>query len=156
MVLARLIRRQRVAALGTLRKGAPMVTMIAYAAAADFTAFYLHISRLAMHTQNILKHDRVSLLIFETDGDMSDPQRLARVSISGVAEALPPGSTELQTAREIYLQKYPAAQINFQLGDFSIYRVAPAAGRFVAGFGKIFNITPGDLGDAAAAGEGEE
>ena len=56
LVLGRLIRHQRVAALGTLRKGEPVVTLIAYAVAADFSDFYIHISRLAKHTQNIRHH----------------------------------------------------------------------------------------------------
>jgi hypothetical protein len=59
-LLAALIRGRRIAALGTLRQGAPFVSMVPYAPAADFSAFYLHMSRLAYHTQDILKDAQVS------------------------------------------------------------------------------------------------
>src|SRR5690242_11198017 len=64
LVIATLIRSQRVAALGTLRDpstglgqaGAPFVSMVAYAAEPDFGGLLLHLSRLAPHTKHLLAH----------------------------------------------------------------------------------------------------
>jgi hypothetical protein len=39
--LARLIRTQRIAALGTIRDTAPLVSMVLYVAAADLSSFYI-------------------------------------------------------------------------------------------------------------------
>jgi hypothetical protein len=36
------------------------------------------------------------------------------------------------------------------LGDFGLYRVAPVEGRYVAGFGKTFNLSVEDFKRAAA------
>ncbi len=57
-----LIRDQRTAALGTVRNGAPEVSMVLFAASQDCPAFYLHTGKLAHHTQNILHDARVSLM----------------------------------------------------------------------------------------------
>lgn len=147
--LARLLRTQRVAAFGTLRDGGPLVSMILYAAANDFAAFFIHASRLAQHTQDLLKDPRVSLMIAETDSGSQDPQTLARVSIRGEAVAIPPTVADYEETKAIYLKKFPEAAFNFTLGDFSIYKIEPRTARFVAGFGKIFNLTVEDFKQAA-------
>ena len=81
--LARLIRETRVTALGTLHEGEPNLAMVAYSFADDFSAFYIHVSRLGKHTANMENDPRVSLLITETDDGRPDPQTLARVSLRG-------------------------------------------------------------------------
>jgi putative heme iron utilization protein len=150
--LKRLIRNQRTAAFGTLRDGAPLVSMILYAVSHDFAQFYIHASRLALHTQDILKDPRVSLMIAETDTEEKDSQTLARVSIRGEAVAVPPTDAEYEEAKSVYLMKFPEAAFNFTLGDFSIYKIVPRTARYVAGFGKIFNLTVEDFKQAAEIG----
>ena len=51
--LARLIRQTRVAALGTLYEGGPNLAMVAYSFAEDFSAFYIHVSKLGKHTADM-------------------------------------------------------------------------------------------------------
>lgn len=147
--LAHLIRTQRIAAFGTLRDGGPLVSMILYAVSSDFSSFYIHASRLAQHTQDMLKDPRVSLMIAETDIGAQVPQTLTRVSIRGEAVAVPPTAADYEEAKSIYLQKFPEAAFNFTLGDFSIYKIEPRTARYVAGFGKIFNLTVEDFKQAA-------
>ena len=65
--LAEMIRSNRVAGLGTLRDGAPLVSMVAYLPEDDFSAFYIHVSQLAQHTQGMLADARIGLLISEAD-----------------------------------------------------------------------------------------
>ena len=92
--LAEMIRSSRVAGLGTLRDGAPLVSMVAYLPEDDFSAFYIHVSRLAQHTKAILADPRVGLLISESDDGRADPQTLARISILGEAEQASPSEGE--------------------------------------------------------------
>lgn len=138
--LIRLLRTQRVAALGTLRDGSPLVSQVLFAAVPDFSSFTLHISRLAQHTQDILNDPHVALMIAETDDGRGDPLQLARVSIRGEARLVPLGTSEYAEARAAYLAKFPQATANFQLGDFALYGIAPRTARYVAGFGKAFNL----------------
>jgi len=143
--LASLIRKERIAHLGTLRGGAPLVSMTLYLPAPDFSAFFLHVSRLAWHTQDMLQDARVSLSIGETDDGRADPFTLMRVAIRGEAAQISQGP------KEQWLKKFPAQAVNFTLADFSFWRIVPRDARFVAGFGRIHNLSAGDLIDSGAA-----
>ena len=74
--------------------GGPLVSQVLFAAAPDFSAFIVHISRLAQHTQDILSNPRVSLMIADTDDGIGDPLQLARVSIHGDVAIIAPGTDE--------------------------------------------------------------
>lgn len=140
--LARLLRGTRIAALGTIDKGKPNLAMVAYAFAEDFSAFYIHVSRLGKHTRDMESDPHVSLLIAETDDGRPDPQTLARVSIQGLAELLPREALDYAQVKTIYLNRFPEAEQLFSLGDFNLWRITPESGRFVAGFGRAFNLAP--------------
>src|SRR5438045_7833010 len=137
--LASLIRFERVAHLGTLRGGAPMVSMTLYMAEPDLSAFYVYVSRLAWHTQDMLHDARVALSIAETDDRRADPFSLMRVSIRGEAMQLSGGP------KEAWLARFPEQAINFELADFSFWKITPRDARFVAGFGRIHNISASEL-----------
>ncbi len=145
--LARLLRSERIAHLGTLRGGAPLASMTLFLAAPDFAAFYLHVSRLAWHTQDMLHDARVALSVAETDDGRADPFTFLRVSIRGEAIQLSGRQDELKAA---WLERFPEQAINFELADFSFWRIAPRDARFVAGFGSIHNLSAAELRDAAA------
>jgi hypothetical protein len=144
VALAALLRSQRTAALGTLRDGAPFVSLVAYAPAPDLSLFWLHLSGLAVHTRALLADPRAGLLIAEADQG-GDPQQLARVSIQAEAAALPKDSPDYPAAKALYLAAFPEAAQNFALGDFDLYRLRPILARYVAGFGQIFNLSAADF-----------
>lgn len=148
--LARLIRETRIAALGTLHDGGPNLAMVAYAFADDFSAFYIHVSKLGKHTTDMENDPRVSLLITEADDHRADPQTLARVSIRGVAEILPRTDSVYAQVKKLYLERFPEAEQLFILGDFNLWRITPKGGRFVAGFGRAFNLMPEALRKVSA------
>ena len=140
--LARLIRTERIAHLATLRQGAPMASMTLYLPDDGFTAFHVHVSRLAWHTQDMAQDPRVALSIAETDDGRSDPFTLKRISIRGHAENL--GGEQPDLKRQ-WLVRFPEQAINFELADFSFWRIVPRDARFVAGFGRIHNLSAADL-----------
>jgi hypothetical protein len=147
--LAFLIRSTRIAALGTLHEGELNLAMVAYAVAKDLSAFYIHVSKLGKHTADMEANPRVSLLIVEADDHRADPQTLARVSIRGKAEMLPRNNPDHARVKKIYLTRFPEAEQLFNLGDFNIWKITPKGGRFVAGFGRAFNIVPEALKKAS-------
>ena len=140
--LATLIRGQRIAHLATLRQGAPMASMTLYLPGADFSFFYVHVSRLAWHTQDMAQDGRVALSIAEADDGRDDPFTLQRLTIRGNAENLAGDQPELQKQ---WLTCFPEQAINFELADFSFWRIAPRDARFVAGFGRIHNLSAAEL-----------
>lgn len=148
-LLAQTIRNARLAALGTLHDEAPFVSMVAFVVAEDFSAFYIHVSRLAQHTVDMQKNKLVGLLITATDDGRADPQTLARVSIRGVAELMQNGEPGYHPMKRAYIERFPESAPLFNFTDFGLWRVKPKGGRFVAGFAKAFNITPEALEQAA-------
>ena len=148
--LARLIRSTRIAALGTLRDGEPNLAMVAYAFADDFSAFYIHVSKLGKHTADMESDPHVSLLITETDDGRADPQTLARVSIRGTAEIVPRTDLGYIQVKNIYLDRFPEAEQLFSLEDFNLWKITPKSGRYVAGFGRAFSVEPEALRKVSA------
>lgn len=143
--LADMLRSSRVAGLGTLRDGAPLVSMVAYLPEDDFSAFYIHVSRLAQHTQDMLADARVGLLVSEADDGRIDPQTLARISILGTAEQVDQEQPEYSTIRSNYVARFLQSAPLFGFGDFGLWRVVPKSARFVAGFAQAYNLTPDAL-----------
>ena len=141
--LSRLLTSGRIAHLATLRAGAPMASMTLYLPEPDFAAFYVHVSRLAWHTQDMLQDPRVALSIAETDDGRADPFTLMRVSIRGDASQLARDNPALKAR---WLERFPEQAINFELADFSFWQITPRDARFVAGFGRIHNLSAADLG----------
>ncbi len=140
--LAALLCGERIAHLATLRQGAPMASMTLYLPDRGFTAFHVHVSRLAWHTQDMAQEPRVALSIAQTDDGRADPFTLMRVSIRGEAVQLQGDQPELKNA---WLKKFPEQAINFELADFSFWRIQPRDARFVAGFGRIHNLSAARL-----------
>lgn len=143
--LAQMLRSSRVAGLGTSRDGAPLVSMVAYLPEEDFSAFYIHVSKLAQHTQDMLADTRVGLLISEVDDGRPDPQTMTRVSILAVAEQVDVHNPEYATIRTRYVARFPQSETLFGFSDFGIWRIVPRSARFVAGFAQVFNLTPDAL-----------
>jgi putative heme iron utilization protein len=146
-LLESLVRKERIAHLATLRGGAPMASLTLYLPAAGFAAFYVHVSRLAWHTQDMQHDPRVALSIAESDDGRADPFTLMRVTVRGEATNM----KEDLSMKEAWLARFPAQAINFQLADFSFWKIVPRDARFVAGFGRIHNLSAADLARSAPA-----
>ncbi|MBK7453048.1 MAG: pyridoxamine 5'-phosphate oxidase family protein [Anaerolineales bacterium] len=149
-LLAQIIRNTRVASLGTLRDESPLVSMVAFVSAQDFSAFYIFVSRLAQHTIDMQKDKRMCLLIAEADDGRADPQTLARVTIRGSAEMMEIGEPGYTPVKRQYIERFPESAMLFNLEDFGMWRIKPKGGRYVAGLAKAFNITPETLVKVAA------
>jgi heme iron utilization protein len=141
LLLRNLLVKERIAHLGTLRNGAPMVSMTLFMPEQDLSAFYVHVSRLAWHTQDMAQDPRVALSIAETDDRRADPFTLMRVTVRGEALQIPQGD-DLKTR---WLERFPEQAINFELADFSFWKITPRDARFVAGFGRIHNLSATEL-----------
>jgi putative heme iron utilization protein len=146
-LLARLLRSERIAHLATLRERAPMASMTLYLPSPDFSTFHVHVSRLAWHTQDMQRDGRVALSIAETDDRRVDPFTLMRVTVRGEATQV----ADQGELKSKWLARFPAQAVNFELPDFSFWRIAPRDARFVAGFGRIHNLSAAQLLQAAQA-----
>lgn len=139
---AALIEAQRWAALASLgRDGRPHASMVAYAPEPDLSAFYLHLSRLAVHTGNLLATPEASLAISEPDAGAGDPQTLARVTVSGRVEEIVRSGEDHRRGRHLYLRRLPDAEPLFSFADFVLFRFRPEQIRYVGGFGQAVTLS---------------
>lgn len=152
-----LLRRRRQGALATLMAGDgdPYCSLVNVASHADGSPILL-ISRLALHTKNILADSRVSLMLDERTA--GDPLEGARIMVAGRAEAA--GASDLDLLRRRYLNAHPSAEAFANFKDFSFFRIAPSGAHLVAGFGRIVDLRPEqfltDISDAAPLLEAEQ
>jgi putative heme iron utilization protein len=135
----KLMREARSGALATLMavSGDPYCSLVNVAMAVDGTPLLL-ISRLALHTKNLLADPRVSLLLDERKA--GDPLEGARIMLMGTA-----AKTESPDARRRYLAYQPEAEMFAGFGDFAFYQINLKGAHLVAGFGRIVDLVPGDL-----------
>ncbi|MDO9381335.1 MAG: DUF2470 domain-containing protein [Hyphomicrobiaceae bacterium] len=154
-LLARsLMRKGRKAFLGTVDKssGHPHVSLVIAGTEPDGSPLLL-ISRLAVHTQNLMADARCSLLFDGTDLN-GDPLAGGRVTVIGTAKP-----TASETARRRFLARHPEAEGYASFADFSFYAIEIERAHFIGGFGRIVTLPAAqlllDTGDAAALIEGE-
>ena len=152
-----LLRRSRQGALATLMAGSgdPYCSLVNVASHFDASPILL-ISRLALHTRNILADNRVSLMLDERAA--GDPLEGARIMLAGRAEEAE--AEQAAILRRRYLNVLPSAQAFVEFKDFSFFRIAPSGAHLVAGFGRIIDLTPSqfltDLSDAEGLLEAEQ
>ena len=152
-----LLRRSRQGALATLMAEShdPYCSLVNIASHYDASPILL-ISRLALHTRNILADNRVSLMLDERVA--GDPLEGARIMLAGRAEETTGEQAEI--LRQRYLSAHPSAQVFVDFKDFSFFRIAPSGAHLVAGFGRIIDLAPTqfltDIGDAGGLLEAEQ
>ena len=139
-MLRQLLDRRPVAALGTLHRGEPAVSMAPFVLPRGGTALIIHVSALATHTRDMQEHPRVSLLVMAEPDDTTTPQALPRVALQADAAMLPREGAAYEAARAAYLARFPEAAPMFELGDFSIVTLQPVSARLVAGFGRAHSL----------------
>ena len=152
-----LLRRSRQGALATLTAegGDPYCSLVNVASHPDGSPILL-ISRLALHTRNILADSRVSLMLDERAA--GDPLEGARIMLAGRAEEA--AGDEAAILRRRYLNAHPSAEAFAGFKDFSFFRIAPSGAHLVAGFGRIVDLAPAqfltDISDAGGLLEAEQ
>lgn len=156
-ILASLVRGRTTAALGTMDRGDPFVSMVPYVLHGAGHDFLIHVSGLSAHTRHMLVHPRVSLMVTAAensigdDGRVIEPQALPRATIAGVAQRLDPAGADYATGKSAYLERFPTAEQMFDLPDFSLFAISPQSVRFIAGFGRAHSLRPEDWVQAITA-----
>jgi heme iron utilization protein len=143
-----LMRKALKVALATLDRetGHPYASLILLATEPAGTPVFL-ISRLALHTRNLERDPRASILIDGTGG-LGDPLTGGRLTVTGLAR---PSTSP--TALRRFLARHPSAEGYAGFADFSVYELAVTRGHYIGGFGRIVDLTPAQLlTDIAGAG----
>jgi len=130
-----MIRASLKGALATLLApgGHPYASLLLTATDTDGSPLFL-ISKLALHTRNLLADPRASLLIDAT-GTEADPMQGSRITLIG--EARP---TTSKSAKRRFLARHPAAAGYAGFPDFAFYALDVQSAHFIGGFGRIFDL----------------
>lgn len=143
----RLLRAIRTATLATLTEaGAPFATLTALATGHDGTPILL-LSRLALHTRNLERDGRCSLLLAQ--GGRGDP--LAHPRLTLVCRA---ARTDRLEARARFLRRNPKAQLYADFPDFSFWRAEVEAVHLNGGFARAADFGPAHLLTNVAGADG--
>jgi putative heme iron utilization protein len=134
-----MVRAAQKGSLATLmaQSGHPYASLLLTATELDGSPVFL-ISKLALHTKNLIGDARASLLIDAT-GTEVDPMQGSRITLIGSAQP-----TTSATARRRFLARHPAAGYA-DFPDFSFYAFNVESAHFIGGFGRIFDLDPGGL-----------
>jgi putative heme iron utilization protein len=135
----KLLREARSGALATLMPGSgdPYGSLVNVATAADGSPILL-LSRLAIHTKNILADPRASLMLDERK--VGDPLEGARIMLMGRT-----APTDDPEARRRYLHRHPSAAMYADFKDFGFYHLEITGAHLVAGFGRIVDLQASDM-----------
>ena len=118
--------------------GYPFVSLTPYALASTCDPILL-LSGLATHTRNAKRNSAVSLLVTESGKLFGDPAA-SRLTLLGDLRLV--SESELDSARQAYLRRHPAAQQWANFGDFAFFGLQLLEACFVAGFGSMGWLSP--------------
>lgn len=128
----------RTGVLLTLRNGRPFGSHVPFIPGNDWTRVYVHLSRLALHTQHLLADPGVSLFVAEADRPGKNPLALQRINLQGTAAILTEDAPSYKPAKEAYLARFPQSSMMFGFGDFNLWELQMADAHLVLGFGQAY------------------
>lgn len=126
-----LIQNSQIAALSTDYKGTPFGSLIPYTLDKHGNPV-VFISKLALHTKNLSKNPKCSLMISRVNKNVFNS---SRVTFVGKMIKIP--DDELKDIRKNYLSKYNMANDFIDFEDFGFYRLEIDKIYWVGGFGDI-------------------
>ena len=138
-----LMRKARYAALAVLdpADGAPVVSRVNVATTMDGRLVFL-ISNLSQHFAALDTDPRASLLVGEPG--KGDPLAHARLTVIGRAART--AENDIQgSIRRRFLAKHPKSELYVDFSDFAFWTLEPERISLNGGFGKAFELQPGDL-----------
>ncbi len=131
----------RTGVLLTLRNSHPFGSHVPFVFGPDWTRAYLHLSRLASHTQHLLTDPRLSLFISEPDRPEKNPLALKRMNLQGEAAMLMTDAPHYAEVKEKYLARFPLAATMFGFSDFALWELMLQDAHLVLGFGQAYLST---------------
>lgn len=137
----RLIRGAASATLATAAEGQPFASLVTPAAARDLSVLML-LSSLSEHTRQLRAEPRCALLFAGAPAG-ANPQTAPRVTVTGLAEAVPEAEAPALKAR--WLARHPYAAPYADFGDFTLWRVRPGGALLVGGFARATRLRMGEL-----------
>lgn len=102
-------------------------------------ALWVFVSQLSPHTDNLLQRPALSVLICDDIQGAANPFAIQRATIACRAERA--GAEDAEPILAAMSAKLgETVSLLRQLPDFTLFKLKPQSGRFIAGFGKAFEV----------------
>lgn len=128
----------RTGVLLTLRDGRPFGSHVPYVFGEHWTRAYIHVSRLALHTEHLLHDPRVGLFVSEPDRPGKNPLALRRMNLQGEAALLNAGAPNYAEVKGRYLARFPQSAMMFGFADFSLWELRLQDAHLILGFRQAY------------------
>lgn len=134
-----LVKDGKVASLSSDYKGTPFGSLMPYAVDDDGRPI-IYISTLAVHTKNLNKNPKASVMI--TKVDEKDVFNSARITLAG--KMVKVSEKEAEAVGKVFFAKFKDAKRLSEFHDFNFYRLEIDRIYYIGGFGDIQWIDPAD------------
>jgi putative heme iron utilization protein len=150
MAIRDLLTSQRVLMAAVLVDDEPEAGLLPYALRPDYGAAYVQASGLARHARGLQPGREIAILVHAGDAPDQDPMQLTRLTVRATVEILDRNSDRFSSARALFVDRFPTAQMTLELPDFNLYELTLGRGRYVEGFARAFNVGPDTFGEISA------
>lgn len=112
--------------------------------------FYILVSGLAIHGENLKSNPDLDIMLIEDESKTRNMYARLRLNYRVSASRVEKGSEEHAQAVALLTDRAgKTVSLLDSMDDFTLYRLTPARGTLVQGFGKAFVFDPADLSAAA-------
>lgn len=119
--------------------GFPEASYAAYVEYGD--SFYIFISELASHTNNLKRSGTASLMFIENEADADHAFGRKRLTYRCDAAEVMLDEERFEPVLQLMEERFGRLIATLRgLKDFQLFQIKPQSGQFVAGFGKAFEI----------------
>ena len=145
-VLTQLLVTQQTLQLATLdAQGEPAISYAPFVRDAAGN-FYVFISGLASHTQDLLRHPQVAVMLIADEQDARQIFARTRATYTCFAEVVKRDADDYAPVLDAMQNRFGEVMgVLRGLADFVLFRLQPQSGRFVMGFGQAFTLTGAGL-----------
>ena len=140
----------RVLSLAVVVEEEPESALLPFAVSEDRSAVYVQASGLARHARGLTSGTSVGLLIHQPVTSKVDPMQVPRLSVRATVTILERETPAFAGARDRFVERFPAAAMTLELGDFNLYELKLGRGRYVEGFARAFNVGAETFAEVAA------
>ena len=110
-------------------------------------SYYIFISELASHTQNLLHNPQVSIMLIESEADARNPFARKRFTAQCLTVEINREADNYEPILDQLEQRFGSTVGMLRtLPDFHLFELQPQQGRLVIGFGKAFELDVDQLG----------
>lgn len=134
------------AVLATINEaGRPLASQSPFALDSDGN-FLVLVSKLAEHGRTLEQERDINIMLMEDESGLANPFARERLNYNCTVEQLTLGSAARAEGEQLLSARFGRfVDALIALPDFTMYRLTPVDGRYVAGFGAAYAIADGEI-----------